>query len=268
MHQYIKLMIAPVAVAALLALLTACGATTPTDAPSKHSAFSLTKPVEEDVEIDRSESNEEVSLRKQYFAAAMKAVEVVLRQGGALTVKTYFSRGLDSVELLKTPVPTPDEASGVSRAEQVIPIREAAETAIAEALGLAPPRPEVAEALEGMGGEGTDVSGSLAASLAESDGAANQVVIQITDGEDARFIGHYGDSPGELAALISPGLPHVAPGGVIGMFGIGATANGTSTALNRRLVSAWRLACESTGARCFVSPSLDMSGLLGGSEGA
>lgn len=267
MTKYIRPLFAVTVAAAIVALLTACGAATD-DPPAVRSAVSSTGQIDENLNIDDSASTETRSLRERYFDGAMKAVGAVLDQGGSLTIKAYFSRGLHPAELLKTPVPTPAEASGVARAEKVIPIREAAETAIAEALGLAPRRPEIAAALKGMGGEGTDIAGALAGALEETRGGANPVVIAITDGDDARFTGHYGDSPRELAALVSPVLPQAAPGTVIGLVGIGATAAGTSTALNQRLTSAWRLVCEGVGARCVVSPSLDLGSLIGNAEGA
>jgi hypothetical protein len=225
------------------------------------------KPISLEELVDVSETTEAQDLRRQYLAAAMEGVEAVLLQGGSLSIDVFFSHGLHPVVLLRTQVPTPGQASGVARAEKVIPIREAAETALGEALELGPRRPEVAAALSGMGGESTDVAGALADALEEAEDAVDPVVLMITDGEDGRLTHHYGDPPGALAGLISPSLPRARPASVVGMFGIGASASGSATAMNRRLVAAWRLACARSGSRCLVSPSLEADRLFAAPEG-
>jgi hypothetical protein len=260
MNKYTRAVTA-LAAAAIVIVIAACGAArNSTGAPAE-------RPVSLVERIDVSETTAAKALRQQYLEGAMQGVGAVLERGGSLSIGVFFSHGLHPVELLKTPVPTPAEAAGVSRAEKILPIREAALAALEEALGLAPQRPEVAESLAGMGGESTDVAGSLAGALDEDHGPGDPVVVVISDGEDARFTGRYDDRAGALAALVSPVLPKATASAQIGIFGVGATGGGISTVLNERLVKAWSEACHETGARCLVSPSIEPARLFAVAEG-
>lgn len=220
-------------------------------------------PVSLDLGIDVSETTASKTLRQQYLAAGLEAAQAVLDRGGQLQVSVFFSRGLHAVTLLDAPVPTPEEVGGVARAQEVVPIREAAGTALAEALGLAPRRPEVADALAGLGGAGTDVGGSLAAGLAATTGQPNPVIVRLTDGIDADWAGGLDAPPRVLAGRIASDLPHVGRDVTVALVGIGGTGDGIGTDATGRLLSAWRLACQTTGARCYVAPDLDLSRVLG-----
>ncbi len=261
MTKYIKPILALAGVVLCLGL-AACGVG-PTGTVDGKTIVPPNGPVALDLGIDVSQTTADKTLRQQYLAAGMKAVQVVLDRGGRLSIAVFFSRGLHPVSLLDAEVPTPDEVGGIARAQQVVPIREAAGAVLAEALGLAQRRSEVAQALTGLGGEGTDVAGSLAAGLVAADGQRNPVVVRLTDGIDAHWVGNLAASPQALTERIASDLPQVGPDVTVALVGIGGSAAGTGTDATERLLSAWRLTCRHTGARCYVAPDLDLSRLFG-----
>jgi hypothetical protein len=262
MSKYIKPIIA-VAAVALCLVLAACGLS-PTETVDGKTIVRPSDPISLDLGVDVSRTTADETLRRQYLAAGMKAVQAVLDRGGRLSLSVFFSRGLHAVSLLDAPVPTPEEVGGVARAQQVVPIREAAASALAEALGLVPRRPEVAEALIGLGGNGTDVAGSLAAGLASVDGQPNPVVIRLTDGFDADWTGDLDASPQALADRIAPDLPRAGHDVTVALVGIGGSASGAGTDTTERLLAAWRLACQHSATRCYVAPDLDLSRFIAG----
>lgn len=261
MTKYTKLTAAAIGAVLCLAL-TACASGSGATGDTPRAIAPSTGPLFVDLKVDVSASTAEKPLRHQYLSTAMSAVEAAVQRGGRLSIAAFFSRGLHPVELLNTPVPTPGEVGGVARAQQIIPIRNAAAGVLAEALGLARRRPEVASALKGIGGEATDVAGSFASGLAATHGQPDPVVVLLTDGEDAAFLGHYDSSPRSLAARIAPELPKVKHV-TVALLGIGGgSATGTSTRTTDRLLATWRLACAETGARCYVAPDLETNRLF------
>jgi hypothetical protein len=261
MTKYIR----PALVSAALALclgVVACGPTT-TGAVGGNGMLPSSGPVSLDLGVDVSQTTADETLRRQYLAAGMKAAQTVLDRGGHIAISVFFSSGLHPVSLLDAEVPTPDEIGGITRAQRVVPIREAAVGILAEALELEPRRPEVAQALTGLGGAGTDVAGSFAAGLAAVDSRSNPVVVRLTDGIDARWVGDLQATPQTLAERVGPVLPHTNQDVTVALVGIGDSVTGTSTRTTERLLAAWRLACQRTGAHCYVAPDLDLSRLLG-----
>lgn len=215
-----------------------------------------------DLGVDVSRTTADEPLRRQYLAAGETAVQEVIDRGGRLRLSLFFSRGLQPVTLIDADVPPPEDLGGVARAQQLVPLREAATDALAEALGFVSRRPQIAQALTGLGGSGTDVAGSLAGGVAAADGD-NNLVLRLTDGLDQRWTGTL-DLPADvLADRIAPVLPRAGSDVTVALAGIGATADGLSTGTTQRIVRAWRSACRQTGARCYVSPDLDLGRLLG-----
>jgi hypothetical protein len=243
--------------------IAACGVV-PSGTTNVKTIVPSSGPVSLDLGVDVSQTTADETLRKQYFAAGTQAVQVVLDRGGHLAVSVFFSRGLHPVNLLDADVPTPEEVGGVARAQEVVPIREAAEGALAEALGLAPRQPAVADALSGLGGEGTDVAGSVSAGLAATSGQPNPVVIRLTDGIDADWSNGLGAPPKALAERVEADLPGSKHYATVGLVGIGGNAAGLSSGATERLLVAWRIACKRIATRCYVAPAPDLSRLIAG----
>lgn len=260
MSKYIKIITATAGAVVCLALAACTAGTTPPPEPQRIVANA--GPVYLDLGTDISGSTRDEALREQYLAAGMQAAETVFQRGGHLTVSVFFSRGLHAVELLDTPVPTSSEMDAVARAQKIEPIRQATEAALAEALDLAPRRPELKDALRDAGGDGTDVAGSLAAGLAGADGQANAVVIRLTDGVDGSWESL--DAPAAaLARQVAGMLPHVGNHMAVALVGIGGGADAKDTETTQRLTEAWTTACGRTGARCYVAPDLDLDPFIG-----
>lgn len=216
-----------------------------------------------DLGVDVSQTTADETLRRQYLVAGATAVQEVIDRGGRLRLSVFFSRGLQPVTLIDADVPTPEELGGVARAQQLVPLREAATDALAEALGLVPRRSRIAQALTGLGGSGTDVAGSLAGGIAAVGGDGYTLVLRLSDGIDQRWTGDL-DLPAEvLADRVAPVLPPAGGGVTVALVGIGATADGLSTGTTQRIIRAWRSACRRTGARCCVSPDPDLGRLFG-----
>ena len=243
--------------------LAACGAV-PSGTTDSKTIVPSSGPVSVDLGVDVSQTTADEALREQYLAAGMQAVEAVLGRGGRLQVSVFFSKGYHGVNLLDADVPTPGEVGGIARAQEVVPIREAAEGALAEALGLIPRQPAVADALSGLGGEGTDVAGSLAAGLASTGGQPNPVVLRLTDGIDADWSDGLGAPPKALAERIEADLPGSKYDATVGLIGIGGNATGLSSGATERLLAAWRIACRQVATRCDIAPDLDLSRLIAG----
>lgn len=242
--------------------LTACGLSGANEAVVRETMIPSSGPVSLDLGIDISRTTADDALRRQYLAAGATAVQEVIDRGGRLRLSVFFSRGLQPVTLIDADVPTPEELGGVARAQQLVPLRESATDALAEALSLVPRRPQIAQALTGLGGSGTDVAGSLAGGIAPV-GGGDILVLRLTDGIDQRWTGDLNLPADVLADRVAPVLPRAGGEVMVALVGIGATAEGLSTSATQRVMRAWRSACRRTGARCYVSPDLDLGRLFG-----
>jgi hypothetical protein len=261
MTKCIKILTATIGVTACLAIAACTPGTTQPPEPKR--IVANTGAVSLDLGTDISHSTGDKALRQQYLAAGMQAAETVFQRGGHLAVSVFFSRGLHPVELLDAPVPGPGELGAVARAQKIEPIRQATKAALAEALGLADRRPELEAALAGVGGDGTDVAGSVAAGMTAVDDQANPVVIRLTDGLDATWSGSLAEVPAALAERIDGVLPQVGSDVAVALVGIGGGAQAKDTKTTQRLIEAWTTACERTGARCYVAPDLDLDPFIG-----
>jgi hypothetical protein len=258
-----------VAVVALLLSLSGCGGSDSTvDSPPVRGAAGVVEalqsgPLDFKVFVDDSESRSSTPLIAQSMTDVGNAFELTLAAGGSFSAKAI--RGdLASTDLVE-PVLVPSPGGGgdeIERSEKATQTRseiEAAEKALVAAH-------KNHAAIPGLRG-GSALADNLHQALASTDPASGRhtVILVITDGFDDSLKGHLGESPKRLAMRLSKHLGPAKKGNAavtVLIAGVGASSGGDSGATAYGLLSAWKTACERTGAHCDVSTEVEDPVLL------
>jgi hypothetical protein len=214
--------------------------------------------------LDGSASRYSPPIVRQSMATVRNAFELTLAHGGSFSAELI--RGdLATVPLVQAAsVPAAGSSSSeIERSEIAAALRSELEAAT-EALAK---DPHVRQTREGSA-----IAYNLHEALAnlEISGSRGQpVVVLVTDGVDDSVKGHLGESPQHLAARIASRLGSGgAEGSDIIIAGVGTGVRGAPAGAATRLASAWRLACQRTGAHCSVSIEVESPALLEAFEDA
>lgn len=265
--------VSPLLAVVILGLLVGCGAS----ASSNSDAGEIQGPDARVVEAlqsdtlnvealyDGSESRHSKALIEQSMATVDNAFELTVAAGGSFSAK--LMRGdLATADLVNpTRIPSPDSAGDEIELSEKASATRSELTAATEYLL----KKKSVPGLRGGSAIAYNLRQAIDAASTRADPNAQTVIVAVTDGVDDSVKDHLAEQPQALAKRLSASLGSGGGAGdVILLAGVGTAKGGAPSAAANRLATAWKMACEKTGAQCAVSVEVESPVLLEAFENA
>ena len=262
--------VSPLLAMAVLGFLVGCGSSGPEESEAQGPDAQVVEALQSgtlDVQVlyDGSASRDSKTLVEQSMNTVSNSFELTVAGSGDFSAKLI--RGDLATANLVSPVSIPPAGGAsdeIERSEKAGETRSELTNATNALL-----EEEDVPGLHGGSAIAYNLRQAIDAAATRSDPDAQTVIVAVTDGVDDSVKDHLGEEPQVLAKRLSASLGSGGGNGdVILLAGIGTAKGGTPSAAANRLSSAWKTACEKTGARCAVSVEVESPVLLEAFEDA